>query len=110
MSIMWIDVLNNDRDRTWTTCFFVAPNAELIDLGEIQEWTARMCPTSGEDNTAKGHSKAAPGGSVSSVGLSAKRRPQTFSISWWFWQGKPMACDVFDPCPLQVLLVEIFSV
>ena len=24
-----------------------------------QEWTARMCPTSGEDNTAKGHSKAA---------------------------------------------------
>ncbi|CAL1133131.1 unnamed protein product [Cladocopium goreaui] len=26
----------------------------------IQEWTARMCPTSGEDNTAKGHSKAAP--------------------------------------------------
>ena len=85
-------------------------NAELIDLGEIQEWTARMCPTSGEDNTANGHSKAAPGGSVSSVGLSAKRRPQTFSISWWFWEGKPMACDVFDPFPLQVLLVEIFSV
>lgn len=26
----------------------------------IQEWTARMCPTSGEDNTAQGHSKAAP--------------------------------------------------
>eukprot|EP00913_Durusdinium_trenchii_P020612 g19359.t1 len=26
----------------------------------VQEWTARMCPTSGEDNTAKGHAKAAP--------------------------------------------------
>mmetsp|Transcript_17764 Transcript_17764/g.31091 ORF Transcript_17764/g.31091 Transcript_17764/m.31091 type:complete len:346 (+) Transcript_17764:131-1168(+) len=26
----------------------------------VQEWTARMCPTSGEDNTASGHAKAAP--------------------------------------------------
>lgn len=26
----------------------------------VQEWTARMCPTSNEDNTARGHAKAAP--------------------------------------------------
>jgi len=26
----------------------------------VQEWTARMCPTTGEDNAASGHAKAAP--------------------------------------------------
>eukprot|EP00913_Durusdinium_trenchii_P020613 g19359.t2 len=57
----------------------------------VQEWTARMCPTSGEDNTAKGHAKAAPLICIPS------RHPLFFTWESETFQGNQLVfCGLYD--------------
>ena len=81
----------------------------LILLGSrCQEWTARMCPTSGEDNTAKGHAKAAFGAPKNRSSKAPRKvtefmtpvysRSQVYGICWAFSDGllmlslRPLLC------------------
>ena len=71
-----------------------------------QEWTARMCPTSGEDNTAKGHAKAAFGApknrsskaprKVTEFMTTVYSRSKLYGICWAFSDGllslRPLLC------------------